>query len=280
VPHYVAHEYSHGLPFYSHFDNSGYPVGMVYQGESGALNEDQADLYSELFKNWISGTNDWIWRSGFANEFIDFANPPSSMMAGSGATGWPDRYYSPLTYCGTGNFGGVHWNSTILTKAAYLLAMGDHFNGCTVKAIGRDRVEQIWYRAVTQYYSRTATFNEAYADLIQAATDLYGAGSDEVRQTTRALQAVELDQPGYCSGIPGHPPEATDVPPGPLTVTPAGPNLVLSWPPVPWLAGEPVLLSSTNLTTGPWTALTGPLTTNVVTVPTTGAAQYFRLRIP
>ena len=48
---------------------------------------------------------------------------------------------------------------------------------------------------------------------------------------------------------------------------------------MPWLAGEPVLLATTNLTTGPWTALTGPLTTNVVTVPATGAAEYFRLRI-
>ena len=49
---------------------------------------------------------------------------------------------------------------------------------------------------------------------------------------------------------------------------------------MPWLAGEPVLLATTNLTTGPWTALTAPLTTNVVTVPATGAEQYFRLRLP
>ena len=80
-----------------------------------------------------------------------------------------------------------------------------------ISALGEAKMEQIVYRAVTQYYSRTETFSGAYSEWIQAATDLYGAGSEEVRQTTRALQAVEMDQPGYCSGQPARVPHALDL---------------------------------------------------------------------
>lgn len=51
-------------------------------------------------------------------------------------------------------------------------------------------MEQIWYRAATEYFSITETFNEAYDDLIQATVDLYGPF--EVEQMTKALQAVEV----------------------------------------------------------------------------------------
>ena len=47
--------------------------------------------------------------------------------------------------------------------------------------------------------------------LIQAAADLYGADSLEVRQVRRALQSVELDQPGFCSGQPPRVPDALDL---------------------------------------------------------------------
>jgi Zn-dependent metalloprotease len=277
----VAHEYAHAVVMHC-FYSGGLAAGMTYQGQAGALNESHSDVMGEMFELAKTGACNWIFASdtrwGDLLERVLY-DPPSRL-----AYYWnvfpPDRFHSPLFYCGGQDDGGVHINSTVPSKAAWLLSRGGYFNGCTISPLGEAKVAQIVYRAVTQYYAQTETFNGAYAKWIQAATDLYGADSDEVRQTTRALQAVELDQPGYCSGIPAHPPAATDVPPGPLTVTPAGPDLVLSWPPVPWLAGEPVLLATTNLTTGPWTALTAPLTTNVVTVPATGAAQYFRLRIP
>ena len=60
------------------------------------------------------------------------------------------------------------------------------------------------------FYSSSASFNSAYYNRIQAATDLYGAGSDEVRQVTCAMQSVELDHPGYCSGLPARLPQAVD----------------------------------------------------------------------
>ena len=124
---------------------------------------------------------------------------------------YSDRFNSPYFYCGTDDHQGVHVKSLPLIKSQYLLSEGGHFNGCMLTGIGMDKVLQIWYRAVTQYYSTTETFNGAYVKLIQAAADLYGADSLEVRQVRRALQSVELDQPGFCSGQPPRVPDALDL---------------------------------------------------------------------
>ena len=199
----VAHEYAHAVVMHC-FYSGGLAVGMTYQGESGALNESHSDVMGEMFELAKTGSTDWIhagttrWGPTFGRFLYD---PPANTANNAPAPN-PDRFHSQLFYCGSEDRGGVHQNSTVPSKAAWLRSRGGHFNGCTITALGEAKVEQIVYRAVTQYYAQTETFNGAYAKLIQAATDLYGAGSDEVRQTTRALQAVELDQPGYCRGIP------------------------------------------------------------------------------
>ena len=60
--------------------------------------------------------------------------------------------------------GGVHTNSGIPNKAAYN----------TIQRIGKDRSEQIYYRALSQYLTSTSNFNDAKASLYQSALDLYG----------------------------------------------------------------------------------------------------------
>ena len=129
---------------------------------------------------------------------------------------YPDRLYSSDMYCGSLDQGGIHHNSTALSKAFYLASQGGVHNGCSVEGIGEEKVEQILYRAKTQYYASSETFNEAYNDLIQSCVDLYGAGSEDCHQLTKALQSVELDQPGLCadpSRSQWHPPYMRDVKP-------------------------------------------------------------------
>lgn len=41
---------------------------------------------------------------------------------------------------------------------AYLLSEGGFFNGCNITAIGAEKVYQIWYRAVAQYYVQAEAF--------------------------------------------------------------------------------------------------------------------------
>ncbi len=208
VPDVFAHEYGHSVPYYSITDGSSNPIGMVYQGESGALNESYADISAELFEKWYSGSNDWvIGASAINGPYRSLSNPPAI----PGYTGsYSDRFHSPSVACGANDNGGVHLNSTIPTKAAYLLTEGGSFNGCSIGQIGPDKVYKIWYRAMSQYYVSAETFNGAFFKLNQACQDLYGSEPSTCNQVRRALQSVEMDQPGRCSGLSGTVPSCVD----------------------------------------------------------------------
>ena len=102
--------------------------------------------------------------------------------------GDPDNYAD--RYTGTDDNGGVHTNSGIINKAAYLLAEGGTSYGVTVPGIGKDKLGKIYYRANTAYFTESTTFSQARAALVQAAADLYGSNSAEVKAVTLAYDAV------------------------------------------------------------------------------------------
>ncbi len=194
----LGHEYTHGVVWHSHFDTGGSPVGMVYSGESGALEESFCDMMGEAFEVTQTGETDWMTYD-HSGPMRDFADPPSLSYypSGSPATPCPDRYRDPNFYTGSENEGGVHWNSTVPSKAFYLASEGGQFNGYEITGVGIEKAQQIWYRAATTYYTRTETFNGAYSSIMQAAQDLYGAeyGEEVVGEVRKALQAVEMHLP-------------------------------------------------------------------------------------
>ena len=63
---------------------------------------------------------------------------------------------------------------------------------------------------MTQYYVSAESFNGAALKLVESARDLYPGEPETIRQVARALQAVEMDQAGGCSGQPGTLPLALD----------------------------------------------------------------------
>lgn len=194
----VAHEYAHSIVHHSFHDGDGYPIGPTYYGQAGALNEAYGEFMGELFQRVHTGSTDW--RGGTNNPygpFTDLANPPSVTY---GTTPYPNRFHDSNLYCGTADAGGVHANLTVPGHAFYLIAEGGEHNGCDIAPQGIDVAQQIFFRGWRTYFSSSPTFNEAYADLIQACTDLYPASV--VAEVTKALQSVEMDQPGLCSGIP------------------------------------------------------------------------------
>src|SRR5206468_7619173 len=96
------------------------------------------------------------------------------------ANGDPDHYSK--RYTGTEDNGGVHTNSTIASHAFYLAIEGgaNRTSGLSVQGVGagnREQIEKVFYRAFTQLLPSSATFSIARAATIQAARDLYGAGS-------------------------------------------------------------------------------------------------------
>lgn len=156
-------------------------------GEAGALNEAISDVFGESFERYVTGSNDWIIGTGHPIHVRSLADPPSQTQ---GPYASPDRYLSPDFYTGPDDGGGVHINAGVLGKGTFLASEGGVFNGYTIAGIGFDKVEQIWYRALTEYFVIGETFNMAYAHLVQAAGDLYSPY--DVNQVTLALRAVEM----------------------------------------------------------------------------------------
>jgi hypothetical protein len=82
------------------------------------------------------------------------------------------------------------------------MAAGGTKGGVTVTAMGRDATEDVWYRALTSYFTSSTTFAGARSGTIQAATDLYGAGSAQVASVTNAWAAVGVGSGGTTTPPP------------------------------------------------------------------------------
>ncbi|MDC2866973.1 M4 family metallopeptidase [Bacillus sp. BP-3] len=174
----VGHELTHAVTEYS--------SNLVYQDESGALNEAISDIFGTLIEYADNRNPDWeigedIYTPGTAGDALRSMSDPTKY-------GDPDHYSK--RYTGTDDNGGVHTNSSIINKAAYLLANGGTHYGVTVNGIGKDKVGAIYYRANTQYFTESTTFSQARAGLVQAAADLYGANSAEVAAVKQSYDAV------------------------------------------------------------------------------------------
>nr|AIA91758.1 peptidase_M4_C [uncultured Croceibacter sp.] len=59
--------------------------------------------------------------------------------------------------------------------------------------ITREKAEQIWYRALTVYMTSDTDYAHARTYTVEAATDLYGAGSAEVVAVNAAWDAVLVE---------------------------------------------------------------------------------------
>ncbi|MBI4407896.1 MAG: M4 family metallopeptidase [Candidatus Kerfeldbacteria bacterium] len=196
-----GHEYAHAVNYFSILDANGAPAGLSYTYEIGALNEANSDVFGEALEYYVTGANDWLIGAELSTGALRSMSDPTTYTytnEDGDAIPYPDRYNSENLYCGEGDSGGVHLNSSVVNKAAYLMAMGGTFNGCTITALGRDKEEAIFYRAQTTYYTTTTDFNQAYTALLAACADLYS--NTDCHEVQKALLAVELDQAGFCSG--------------------------------------------------------------------------------
>jgi Zn-dependent metalloprotease len=189
----AAHEMTHGV-----IERS---ANLIYQNQSGALNESFADIFGAMVdrEDWMMGEDCTVASPGFLRDLQDPAQ---------GLGGQPAKMseYTNLPNTVQGDYGGVHINSGIPNRAAYLTAEGLSAEGLGV-SIGRAKTEQIFYRALTEYLTASAQFIDARRATLQAAADLYGDGAAEVQAVTLAWNAVEVTDSGS-GDIP--PPTSTD----------------------------------------------------------------------
>jgi Zn-dependent metalloprotease len=181
----VAHELTHAV--------TGSTAGLVYSNESGGLNEAMSDCLgsaAEAYSDGAISLDTWkigedIYTPGIAGDALRRMDDPA--IEG-------DRDYYPTRYIGTADNGGVHTNSGIQNLAFKLLVTGGtHPRGKTttsVTGVGMAAAEKIFYRALDVYTTSSTNFRKMRDNTVQAATDLYGAGTTNVTQTGNAWSAV------------------------------------------------------------------------------------------
>jgi thermolysin len=184
----VGHELTHGV--------TAYTSGLIYRNESGALNEAFSDIMGTSVEFFFPPAGNGDLRADYlcAEDVVKPGGIRS--MENPGAYGDPDHY--SRRFLGTADNGGVHINSGIANQAFYLAVESgtNRTSGLAVQGVGaanREQMEKVFYRAFTQLLPSNATFSLARSATIQAARDLYGAGSNAERAVTQAWTAVGVN---------------------------------------------------------------------------------------
>ena len=229
----VSHEWSHGYTEYTH--------GLIYQYQSGALNEAYSDIFGEMY-DLVNGLEGPLGVTLTEGEYYE--NRGSRWVLGEDLSEvaaalllrdmWdPDGFPSPSPgsvitsenyFCGTSDGGGVHTNSGVPNHAFAMLVDGKSFNGVDIPSIGMIKAANIYFRAMTVYQTPTTNFaqhadalEQSCADLIgQPLTDVFGDPSDQViaaadcDAVAAAMLAVEMrqDPTEKCGYLPVLAPEA------------------------------------------------------------------------
>ncbi|MET9102640.1 M4 family metallopeptidase [Streptomyces antibioticus] len=190
----AGHEMSHGV--------TSKTAKLTYSGESGGLNEATSDIFGSLVEFYAGNSSDTgdyligekIVRPGFGRDALRYMDKPSK--DGNSADYWSSS---------VGNL-DVHYSSGVANHFAYLLAEGSGTktingvtydsptsNGSTITGIGRDKLGAIWYRALTVYMTSSTKYAGARTATLNAARDLYGAGSTEYNTVAAAWSAVNVN---------------------------------------------------------------------------------------
>lgn len=178
----IAHEYTHAV--------TGSSASLAYQNESGALNESFSDIFGECVENYILGSNDWLFGANRTSGALrSLSNPKLKSQ--------PDTYLGTYWYTGTGDNGGVHYNSGVQNYWFYLLSQGgsgtnDNSYPYSITGLGIAKARAIAYRtlAVILYNKPNTTYSDAKNGSIQSAEDIYGIGSVEANTVKNAWCAV------------------------------------------------------------------------------------------
>lgn len=187
----TGHELTHGV--------TQFTSNLVYSKEPGAINESMSDIMGKSVQFYTKpGDKSWVLSNDMDWELRNFSNPK--------AEGQPDTYKGTnwASTATSNDYGGVHTNSGVGNYMFYLLVEGgsgtnDNGNAYNVSGIGLSKADQIIYRTETVYLTSTSQYADWRTACINAATDLYGAGSNEVIQVENAWYAVGIGTNGGSS---------------------------------------------------------------------------------
>lgn len=229
-PDWLAHELTHGL--------TSSTANLIYEKESGALNESMSDIVAAICDAHVRGSvtaQTWQWsevaytpgQSGDAARYM--ANPTQD--------GESKDHVSGMQSCTTPSEQNdtcwVHYNSGIPNLMFKLLVTGGQHpragqgavrGDVKVPKLGMERGAAIAYRALTTYMQQSTNFAGARTAYHQAAMDLYPQSPDFAQATDLAWYAVGVG-PAVANLSTGvGEPSGGDVTPDPTDPDPTDPS--------------------------------------------------------
>lgn len=205
----VGHEFTHGV--------TQAESGLFYYYQSGAINESFSDVWGEFIDQTHTDsvmysyvdqngdpqvdpddtdTSEFDW--AFAEDLIKLT--PTSPGGGNAfplrdlknpSPPDPDRMTSEYYHCATTDNGGVHHNSGVNNKAAYLMTEGDTFNGITINGLGDEKVWDIYYETQINLLSSGSDYADLCTALPQACINL-GLSASDCAEVQKVVDAVEM----------------------------------------------------------------------------------------
>jgi bacillolysin len=172
-----GHELTHGL--------TELTSNLMYFYETGAINEAMSDIMGEFIDQDFNDSHDndgaaakWLMGEDIPGGAIrNMQNPPND--------GQPDKmtsalwFKAPNYYCDDCDNGGVHSNSGVANKAAYLLGEdAAHapiaFNGQSIRPLGRDKAATLFYEVDANLLTSGSRYLDLASALKQACQNLLG----------------------------------------------------------------------------------------------------------
>jgi len=235
----VSHEWTHGYTQFTH--------ELVYQYQSGALNESWSDIFGEAYdltnklegplgsltlaehEYYEDGGSRWVVGEDLSEEAAalllrDMWKPDDFPAAN------PGKATSGNYVCGSGDNGGVHFNSSVPNHAFAMLVDGtagqgpegttgferDSYNGQSFTGIGLVKALHIYFQAQMNYQHEHTDFPMHADALRDACQDLIGVtlkdptGADWPETITaancevveQAMLATEMDLGSPCPYLP------------------------------------------------------------------------------
>jgi len=205
----IGHEITHGV--------TNFTAGLIYQGESGAINESISDIFGTAIKARLQGKDEqgvplWGWNMG--EDWWPIRNMAQPELSFRPA---PDTYQGehwisdPLI-----DKGGVHTNSSVMNFWFVLCAEGSGNQGpgrlhpelrigeyanytndngyqYSVKAVGFRKIQGVVYRALAEYLEDNSTFLDARQATIQSARDLRSKDISDLYPGVPKLQRSDIE---------------------------------------------------------------------------------------
>ncbi len=194
----AAHEFSHGVCMTS--------AGLIYNKESGGLNEANSDIMGAMAEFYMRGANGkgsvipdtgGTWTQG---EQITTPAYPLKMRFlykpskdGKSADAWSPTLQNL----------NVHYSSGPMNRAFYFLSQGATKTGETstsflpqgMTGIGNDKAAKIWFHALTNYMTPDTNYAGARIACIQAVRDLFPVSGTEEIAVWNAFAGINVGSP-------------------------------------------------------------------------------------